>query len=323
MIAPTFDLAGKKVWVAGHNGMAGGAIARRLGSENCEILTVDRATLDLRRQEPVEKWVSEHRPDVVVVAAAVVGGIQANNTFPVDFLCDNLLIETNIMRASADIGVKKLLFLGSSCLYPGAAPQPMKEDALLTGPPEPTNQWYSVAKIAGVKLCQAYRRQFGLDFISIIPTNLYGPGDNYHPEHSHVPAALIRRMHEAKLENLPQVSIWGTGEPRREFMFVDDLADACIFLLKNYSDESTLNVGLGADVSIADFARAVAAAVGYKGELVFDISKPDGARRKLLDVSRLSAMGWTAGTDLGSGLKLAYQDFLAGGRRVRTGNSSQ
>jgi GDP-L-fucose synthase len=279
------------------------------------VLTADRRTLDLTRQSDTEAWLAKTRPDVVIVAAARVGGIAYNNAYPVEFLADNLAIELNLIRGSQAAGVRKLLFLGSSCIYPKLAPQPMREDMLLTGPLEPTNEWYAVAKIAGIKLAQAMRRQYGADFICAMPTNLYGPRDNYHPEHSHVPAALIRRMHEAKLAGARSVTVWGTGKPRREFLFVDDLADACVFMLKHYSDMSFLNVGTGEDIAIADFARVVAQVVGFAGELVFDASRPDGTPRKLLDVSKLSALGWRARTDLRSGLKAAYQDFVAGGGR--------
>jgi GDP-L-fucose synthase len=255
------------------------------------------------------------QPDVVVVAAARVGGIAYNNAYPVDFLADNLAIELNLIRGSHAAGVRKLLFLGSSCIYPKLAPQPMTEDMLLTGPLEPTNEWYAVAKIAGIRLVQAMRRQFGADFISVMPTNLYGPGDNYHPEHSHVPAALIRRMHEAKLAGAGTVTVWGSGTPYREFLFVDDLADACVFVLKNYSGMDFLNVGTGQDVTIAEFARLVGEVVGFTGKLAFDATRPDGTPRKLLDVSRLTALGWRAETDLRTGLAAAYRDFLAGGGR--------
>ena len=321
MTSSEFKIAGKRVWVAGHRGMVGGAIERRLRSEDCEILTADRTTLDLRRQDQVEAWTREHKPDVTIIAAGVVGGIQANDTLPARFLYDNLAIATNAIHASLIHGVSKLLFLGSSCLYPRDAPQPMKEEVILTGPPEPTNQWFAVAKIAGVKLCQAYRRQHGADYISVVPTNLYGPGDNYHPEHSHVPAALIRRMHQAKLAGAPSVQIWGSGKPRREFMFVDDLADACLYVLKHYSAEGILNIGTGEDVSIAEFAHLVAEAVGYRGDLTFDTSMPDGAPRKLLDVTKLHALGWRAQTGLRAGLAAAYKDFLAGGGRDRAAAS--
>ena len=307
-----YDLKGKRVWVAGHRGMAGGAILRRLASENCECLTATSAELDLRRQADVEAWVAARKPQAVFVAAGRVGGIVANDTQPVDFLYDNLLIEANTIATAHRAGVEKLLFLSSSCSYPRLAPQPMSEDALLTGPLEPTNQWYAVAKIAGMKLTEAYRRQHGADFISVMPTNLYGPGDNYHPEHSHVPAALIRRFHEAKTGGLPQVVVWGTGEPRREFLAVDDFADACVFLMKTYSGGQALNIGTGTDVSIGEFARVVAEVVGYRGDVVFDTSRPDGAPRKLLDVSKLTNLGWQAKTPLRAGLERAYADFLAG-----------
>jgi GDP-L-fucose synthase len=312
---PLFDLRGKRVYVAGHGGMVGSAIARRLRSEHCTILVEDRRSLDLTRQAETEGWLERMKPDVVVVAAARVGGIAYNNAYPVDFLADNLAIELNLIRGAHAAGVRKLLFLGSSCIYPKLAPQPMTEDMLLTGPLEPTNEWYAVAKIAGIRLAQAMRKQFGADFISVMPTNLYGPGDNYHPEHSHVPAALIRRMHEAKLAGTRTVTIWGSGKPYREFLFVDDLADACVFVLKNYSDMDFLNVGTGQDVTIAEFARLVGEVVGYEGELAFDTARPDGAPRKLLDVSRLVALGWRARTDLRTGLGAAYRDFLAGGGR--------
>jgi GDP-L-fucose synthase len=310
-----FDLTGRRVFVAGHRGMVGSALVRRLKSEHCKILIVDRRELDLTRQADTEDWLRRNRPDVVIVAAARVGGIAYNNAFPVAFLADNLAIELNLIGGGFAIGVRKLLFLGSSCIYPRLAPQPMTEDMLLTGPLEPTNEWYAVAKIAGVKLVEAYRRQYGADFISLMPTNLYGPGDNYHPEHSHVPAALIRRFHEAKLAQAPAVTVWGTGRPRREFLAVDDLADACAFALKNYCDGRILNVGTGRDITIADFARLVADVVGYAGDIVFDTSRPDGAPQKLLDVSRLTKLGWTARTELREGIAAAYQDFLKGRAR--------
>ena len=313
--APIFDLTGRRIYVAGHRGMVGSALVRRLQSEACEILTTDRRDLDLTRQADTESWIDRTRPDVVVVAAAKVGGIAYNNALPVEFLADNLAIELNLIRAAHAAGVRKLLFLGSSCIYPKHAPQPIVEEALLTGPLEPTNEWYAVAKIAGIRLVQAMRKQHGADFISVMPTNLFGPGDNYHPEHSHVPAALIRRMHEARIAGARTVTVWGTGTPRREFLFVDDLADACVFVLKHYSDIGFLNVGTGEDIPIAEFARLVADVVGYSGELVFDASRPDGTPRKLLDVSKLAALGWRARTDLRTGLAAAYRDFLAGGGR--------
>jgi GDP-L-fucose synthase len=312
-----FDLQGKRVFVAGRLGMVGSAIARRLVTENCEILAVDRKQLDLTSQADVERWFSHNRPDTVFLAAAKVGGIHANSTYPADFIADNLGIALNVIRGAHLHGVKKLLFLGSSCIYPKLAPQPMTESMLLTGPLEPTNQWYAVAKIAGIKLCEAYRRQHGADFISVMPTNLYGPGDNYHPEDSHVPAALIRRFHEAKVAGSPSVTIWGTGTPRREFLAVDDLADACVFVMKHYSGDAFVNVGTGEDITIADFARLVAEVVGYEGKLAFDTSRPDGAPQKLLDVSKLSTLGWRAKTPLREGLAATYADFLAkGGRRA-------
>jgi GDP-L-fucose synthase len=288
-----------------------------LASEDCEIITVDRRKVDLKRQAETEAYIADTKPSVVILAAARVGGIAANNSLPVDFLLDNLAISQNVIAAAHSAGVRKLLFLGSSCIYPKLAQQPMREDALLTGSLEPTNEWYAVAKIAGIKLCQAYRRQYGDDFISLMPTNLYGPGDNYHPEHSHVPAALIRRMHEAKEAGAPQVTVWGTGAPKREFLYVDDLADACVFVLKHYSADGFLNVGTGEDVTIAEFARAVADTVGYQGSFVFDTSRPDGAPRKLLDVSKLTALGWRAKTALRTGLAAAYADFLANSGSLR------
>lgn len=305
------NLSGARIYVAGHKGMVGAAIVRRLKSEPCTIEVADRKTVDLTRQRDSETFIGDTRPDIVVVAAAKVGGIAANNAYPVDFLLNNLAIAQNVISASYQAGVKKLLFLASSCAYPRLAPQPIPEEALLSGPLEPTNEWYALAKIAGIKLCQAYRRQYNADFVSAMPTNLYGRGDNYHPTESHVPAALISRMHEAKVNRVPAVTVWGTGNPRREFLFVDDLADACVFLLKNYSDEIAINVGTGTDITIAEFARLVAEVVGYEGALTFDTSKPDGTPRKLLDVSRLTALGWRARTDLRRGLAVAYEDFLA------------
>lgn len=317
-IAPSlFDLRGKRVFVAGDRGMAGSAIVRRLTSEDCELLAAPRFSVDLRNQEQTELWFHDARPDVVFLAAARVGGIHANNSFPADFIADNLAIELNVMRAALESGVQKLLFLGSSCIYPRNAPQPMTEEALLTGALEPTNEWYAVAKIAGIKLAQAYRRQHGADFISVMPTNLYGPGDNYHPEHSHVPAALIRRFHEAKVTGQSSVVVWGTGTPRREFLSVDDLADACVFVMKHYSGEGFLNIGTGEDISIREFAKAVADIVGYEGAIHYDPSRPDGTPRKLLDVSKITALGWKAKISLRDGLRAAYADFLRGNARER------
>ena len=306
-----FDLAGKKVWVAGHRGMVGSAIVRRLAAEQAQVLTAPRAELDLRDPSAVRTWLKASRPEVVVLAAAKVGGILANDTYPADFLYENLQIETAVIGGAFEAGVQKLLFLGSVCIYPRMSPQPIPEEALLTGPLEPTNEWYAVAKIAGLKLCQAFRRQHGADFISAMPNNLYGPGDNYHPEHSHVPAGLIRRMDEAKRAGAPSVTVWGTGTPLREFLYVDDAADACVHLLKTYSGELALNIGSGEEVSIGEFARHVARTVGYRGELKFDTSKPDGTPRKLVDVSRLKATGWSPRTSLDQGLALAYADYQA------------
>ena len=312
-----FDLSGKRVFVAGHRGMAGSAIVRRLAQEACDILVVERADLDLTRQDQTERYLSDNKPDVMIIAAARVGGIFANDRYPVDFLADNLAIALNCIHASHLAGVRKLVFLGSTCVYPKFAKQPMAEEELLTGVLEPTNQWYAVAKIAGLKLCEAYRRQYGDDFIAVMPTNLYGPGDNYHPQHGHVVAALIRRFHEAKVANASQVVVWGTGTPRREFMDVDDFADACVFLLKTYSGSQFINVGLGEDISIADFAKTVADVVGFKGAIVFDPSKPDGTPRKLVDTSRLKALGWSAKVSLREGLAKAYADFLKNPVRER------
>jgi len=305
-----YRLEGKRVWVAGHLGLVGAAITRRLASERCELIAVGRDRLDLRHPQAVEAWMAETLPQAVFVAAAKVGGIHANSTFPADFLYDNLMIESSIIHAAHKTGVEKLLFLGSSCIYPREAHQPIVEEALLTGPPEPTNEWYAIAKIAGIKLCQAYRRQHGCDFISAMPTNLYGPGDNFHPEHSHVPAALLRRFYEAKREGRPQVTVWGTGRPRREFLHVDDLADACVFLMRHYSDEPHLNVGTGSDLPIREFAELIAQTVGYEGELTYDINRPDGMPRKVLDVSRLRKLGWSASIPLEDGLKQYYTWFL-------------
>jgi GDP-L-fucose synthase len=315
MAAKIFDLAGKTVFVAGHRGMVGSAIVRRLAGVKCEVVTAPRSEVDLERQAETERFLAAVKPDVVIVAAAKVGGIHANNTYPADFISDNIAIARNAVHGSFLAGVKKLLFLGSSCIYPKLAQQPMREEELLTGALEPTNQWYSIAKIAGIKLCQAYRRQHGCDFISAMPTNLYGPGDNYHPENSHVVPALIRRFHEAKARAVPNVTVWGTGKPLREFLFVDDLADACLFVLEHYSDEQHINVGSGEEVSIAAFAKLVAEVVGYRGELAFDPSRPDGVMRKLLDSGKLAALGWRARTSLRAGLERAYVDFLAGDYR--------
>ena len=317
MLPKIFDLAGKRIYVAGHRGMVGSAIVRRLAAVPCEVITAGRAEVDLERQEQAERFLAAAKPDVVIVAAARVGGIHANNTYPAEFISENLAIARNTVHGSYQVGVKKLLFLGSSCIYPKLAQQPMREEELLTGSLEPTNQWYSIAKIAGIKLCQSYRRQYGADFISVMPTNLYGPGDNYHPENSHVVPALIRRFHESKEGGVSIVKVWGTGKPQREFLFVDDLADACLFVLEYYSDEQHVNVGSGQEATIAEFARLVAEVVGYRGELAFDPSRPDGVPRKLLDSSKLAAMGWGARTSLRAGLEQTYAEFLAGNYRIR------
>ncbi|MEE8295498.1 MAG: GDP-L-fucose synthase [Sphingomonadales bacterium] len=305
-----YNLAGKKVWVAGHRGMVGAALVRRLESENCEILTAGREEMDLSRQTEVEDWLASNKPDAVFIAAAKVGGIMANDNYPADFLYQNLMIEANVIHASFRAGVKKLMFLGSSCIYPKEAPQPIPEEALLTGPLEPTNEWYAIAKIAGIKLCQAYRKQHRADFISAMPTNLYGPGDNYDLESSHVIPALIRKAQEAKISGAKEMVIWGSGKPLREFMHVDDLAEALVFLMQRYSDAGHINVGSGEEVSIGELAELVTKAVGFEGDLVFDASKPDGTPRKLMDSSRLLAMGWKPGNNLKDGLAQAFEAFL-------------
>jgi GDP-L-fucose synthase len=306
-----FELNNKTVFVAGHGGMVGSSLVRRLKRENVELLTATRSELDLRDQSAVTGWFADKRPQVVFLAAAKVGGIVANNTLRGDFIYDNLIVATNVIHAAHLHGTEKLMFLGSSCVYPKLAAQPLQEDSLLTGPLEPTNEPYAVAKIAGLKMVEAYRSQYGSDFINVMPTNLYGQGDHYHPEYSHVVAALIRRFHEAKASGAANVVVWGTGTPRREFMYVDDLADACIHLMKNYSSDELVNIGTGEDIAIAEFARVVAATVGYTGKISFDTSRPDGTPQKLLDVSRLAKLGWRARTSLKDGMKLAYQAYLA------------
>ena len=312
-----YSLAGKRVWVAGHRGMVGGAISRALAGEDCEVLTVSRGELDLTDQVAVRDWMAAMRPQAVFLAAARVGGILANDTHPVDFLRDNLLIETAIFTGAHAASVEKLLFLGSSCIYPKFAPQPINEDALLTGALEPTNEWYAIAKIAGIKLGQAYRRQYGMDCISAMPTNLYGRGDNYHLANSHVVPALIRKAHEAKLAGAEQIEVWGSGSPLREFLHVDDLADAVVFLARSYSQDEHINVGSGMEVTIRVLAEMVCRVVGFEGRLVWDASKPDGTPRKLMDSSRLAALGWTAKIGLEEGLRRTYADFLAHGVRER------
>ncbi|MDE2561263.1 MAG: GDP-L-fucose synthase [Sphingomonadales bacterium] len=310
-MALPFELAGKRVYVAGHRGMVGSAVVRRLASESCTVLSATSAELDLREQAAVREWFGRERPEVVVLAAARVGGILANDSYPADFLYDNLMIEANIIEAARAVGVEKLLFLGSSCIYPKFAEQPIVEEALLTGPLEPTNEWYAIAKIAGIKLCQAYRRQHGCDFISAMPTNLYGPGDNFDLASSHVMPALIRKAHEARLTGARSIVMWGSGTPRREFLHVDDLADACVFLLKHYSDAPHVNVGYGDDVSIEELTRMVAEIVGFEGAVERDLSKPDGTPRKLMDSGKLAALGWTPRIALREGIADAYRAFLA------------
>jgi GDP-L-fucose synthase len=310
MASTSFDLIGKRVFVAGHRGMVGSALVRRLASEGVELLTVPRSEVDLRDQAAVFDWFAKNRPQAVFFAAAKVGGIVANNTLRAEFIYDNLVQAANVIHASHSNGVEKLMFLGSSCIYPKFATQPLHEDSMLTGPLEITNEPYAIAKIAGIKMAEAYRSQYGSDFISVMPTNLYGPGDNYHPEYSHVVAALIRRFHEAKVAGLSEVVVWGTGKPRREFLYVDDLADACIHLMKTYSSSELVNIGTGEDITIAEFARVVAGVAGYTGTISFDPSRPDGTPRKLLDVSRLAKLGWRARTSLNDGIKLAYQAYL-------------
>ncbi len=301
-----FPLKGRRVFVAGHRGMVGSALVRRLTREECELLTLDRDTVDLRNQAAVDRWFGEHRPEAVLLAAARVGGIHENDIYPGDFLYDNLAIATNVIEASRRAGVAKLLFLGSSCIYPRLAPQPISESCLLTGPLEPTNEWYAVAKIAGLKLCQAYRRQHGCDFVSVMPTNLYGPNDNFDLLSSHVLAALLAKIDAAVRECRDVVEIWGSGSPRREFLHVDDLADAVVFLMKTWSDEEPINIGSGADVTISELAKLIAEIVGFSGRFVFDGSKPDGTPRKLLDVSKLAALGWRPQIELQTGIRQTY-----------------
>jgi GDP-L-fucose synthase len=310
MARTPFDLTGKKVFVAGHRGMVGSALTRRLVSEGVQLQTVARAEVDLRDQAAVFDWFAKARPQAVFLAAAKVGGIVANNTLRAEFIYDNLIMSANVIHAAYESGVEKLMFLGSSCIYPKLAPQPLREDSILTGPLEITNEPYAIAKIAGIKMIEAYRSQYGCDFINVMPTNLYGPGDNYHPEYSHVVAALIRRFHEAKVAGASSVMVWGTGTPRREFLYVDDLADACIYLMKTYSSDELVNIGTGEDITIADFAAVVARVVGYQGAIGYDPSRPDGTPQKLLDVSRLAKLGWRARTSLEDGIKLAYRAYL-------------
>lgn len=305
-----YDLQGKRIWVAGHRGMVGSAVARRLEREGCEVVVAPRDTVDLERPADVERFLSAHRPHAVVMAAAKVGGILANDRNPVEFLQKNLTMELNVIKASFEANVEKLLFLGSSCIYPKFAPQPIKENALLTGELEPTNEWYAIAKIAGIKLCQAYMKQHGARFISAMPTNLYGPHDNFDLETSHVVPALIRKAHEAKCAGLDHVTIWGSGTPRREFLFSEDCADALVFLLKTYEDYEHINVGSGEDIPIIDLMRIIADVVGYEGRIETDPSKPDGTPRKLMSNEKLARMGWAPTTGLREGIGRAYEWYL-------------
>lgn len=305
-----FALAGKRVWVAGHTGMVGSALVRRLAGTGCEVLTVSRAECDLRDQAEVHAWVAEQRPDAVFIAAAIVGGIAANAARPAEFLYDNLIIAANIIHASVIHGVSKLMFLASSCFYPREAEIPIRENSLLTGPFEPTNEWYAVAKLAGVKLCQAYRRQHGKDFIAAVPTGLYGPGDNFDLAASHVIPALVRRMHEARENGADSVTLWGTGSPIREFLYVDDAADALVYLMENYSSEEIINIAGGEEIRIGELAQLTAEVAGYSGKLIFDATKPDGMPRKVLDGARMQATGWSASVSLREGLKRTYEYYL-------------
>lgn len=307
----SYDLKGKRVWVAGHRGMVGAAVTRRLAQEDCDVLTAGRDVVDLVDQQAVRDWMQQNRPDAIVMAAAKVGGIKANNDYPVDFLYQNLMIETNICQAAHEADVNRFLFLGSSCIYPKFAPQPIPEDSLLTGALEPTNEWYAIAKIAGIKLCQAYRTQYGRDWISAMPTNLYGPGDNYDLNSSHVLPALLRKFHTAKTTNAPSVELWGSGTPLREFLHCDDLADALVFLLREYSGYDHVNVGSGVEVTIRELAETIARVVGYDAELTFDATKPDGTPRKLMDSSRLHQLGWNRARALEDGIRDAYAHYLS------------
>jgi len=311
MAGTPFELKGKTVFVAGHRGMVGSALLRRLEREDVRLQTIARREVDLRDQAAVSAWFTANRPQVVFLAAAKVGGIVANNTLRAEFIYDNLIIAANVIHAAHVNGAEKLMFLGSSCIYPKLAAQPLREDSMLTGPLEVTNEPYAIAKIAGIKMVEAYRSQYGSDFINVMPTNLYGPGDNYHPEYSHVVAALLRRFHEAKVSGVSEVVVWGTGTPRREFLYVDDMADACVHLMKIYSYPELVNIGTGEDITIAEFARVVAKSVGYTGAISFDPARPDGTPRKLLDVGRLAQLGWRAGTSLEEGIALAYRAYLS------------
>ena len=305
----TYSLAGKRVWVAGHRGLVGSALIKRLTGEQCELVSAGRARLDLRRQADVEDWLAEARPEAIFLAAATVGGIQANDSRPAEFLYDNMMIEANVIDAARRVGVEKLLFLGSTCIYPKFAPQPIAEGDLLSGPLEPTNQWYALAKIAGIYLCQSYRRQYGCDFISAMPTNLYGPGDFFEAENSHVIPALMAKIHRAAKDKAPEVEIWGSGEPYREFLYSEDAADALVYLMQTYSSESHINVGTGQELKIIELAQLIADVAGYRGDWKFDRSRQDGTPRKLSDVRLLKALGWAPPTSLRSGLETTYDWF--------------
>ena len=311
-------MSARRIWVAGHKGMVGSAITRCLTKRGDEVLKADRETVDLRNRAGVEAWLRENRPEAIVLAAATVGGIYANDAFAADFIYDNLAIEANVIHSAHQAGVDRLLFLGSSCIYPKFAAQPIKEEALLTGPLEPTNEWYAIAKIAGLKLCQAFRKQYGRHYIAIMPTNLYGPGDNFDPLTSHALPALIRKFHEAKEAQLAEVAVWGTGKPLREFLHVDDLATAAVFCLDHYDGYDHINCGAGSDISIADLADLIARVVGYRGKIVFDTTKPDGTPRKLLDSSRIVALGWKPAISLEDGIASTYRWYLENKRAGAT-----
>lgn len=306
----TYDLNNRRVWVAGHRGMVGRAVVRRLASEGCEVIIAGRDLVDLKRQAEVEAFLRDARPDAIVMAAAKVGGILANYNYPAEFLYDNLIIEANIFQAAHEAAVDRFLFLGSSCIYPKLAPQPIPEDALLTGPLEPTNEWYAIAKIAGIKLAQAYRKQYGRDYISAMPTNLYGPGDNFDLTSSHVLPALIRKAHEAKLRGDAEIVVWGTGSPLREFLHADDCADALVFLLKTYSGDEHVNVGSGEDISILELTKLICEVVGYEGAIIHDLAKPDGTPRKLMSSDKLRVMGWAPSIGLKRGISQTYRWYL-------------
>lgn len=305
-----YSLQGKRVWVAGHRGMAGSAISRRLARENCELVTASRQELNLLHQADVQKWLSAAKVDAIFLAAAKVGGILANSTKPAEFIYENLMIEANVIHSAWQSGVEKLLFLGSSCIFPRNSAQPMKEEMLLQGELEPTNESYAIAKIAGIKMCEAYRRQYGCDFISVMPTNLFGPGDRYDAAGGHVVAALTMKIHAAKVNHQQQVVLWGSGKPLREFLYSEDLGDACVFAMKNYSGSGFLNVGTGKEMSIRELAERIAGVIGWEGEFVYDASKPDGMPRKVMDVRRMKELGWTAPTKFNDGMRDAYKWYL-------------